>query len=189
VRRDGLRFNSARGCLTGREEIKGRNRNDSRRLYFDLSASGGPAHRISASSARPRCAGLRRAQSSRARFTSWSHPTKCLFSRGNIVHGVEPVGVGRRVAQLVLAAEGRSSQLFARIADGRPQPGLTPVMADLHRLARPALLVRLSQNGRRHGGATGGSFGPPVPMPLGAGTKTLAGQSPRQWHPKPAIFE
>ena len=32
-------------------------------------------------------------------------------------------------------------------------------------------------------GATGGSFGPPVPMPLGPRTRALAGQSPRQWHP------
>ena len=32
-------------------------------------------------------------------------------------------------------------------------------------------------------GATGGSSGPPVLMPLRARRKTLAGQSPRQWHP------
>jgi hypothetical protein len=50
------------------------------------------------------------------------------------------------------------------------------------------VVVRLSINVRQDGGATGGSFGPPVPLPLGARTKTLVGQSSRQWHPEPAIF-
>ncbi len=40
----------------------------------------------------------------------------------------------------------------------------------------------------RNAGATGGSFGPPVPMPLGPRMKSLAGQSPRQWHPERALF-
>ena len=43
-----------------------------------------------------------------------------------------------------------------------------------------------------HAAATGpprADFGPSVPMPLGARTKTLAGQSPRQWHPNPPLCD
>ena len=37
-------------------------------------------------------------------------------------------------------------------------------------------------------GVGGGGFGPPVRMPLDLRTKTLASQSPRQWHPNSSIL-